>query len=64
MPTSSIFANVRIDDPKRAEAFVDALIVSEQVPKRKMTSHVKPPLTDYDAIRRLVAKREGFIHLK
>lgn len=58
MATSSIFAKVRIDDPKQAEAFIDALTASENKPKRKPSVPVKPPLTDYDAIRRLMAKRE------
>lgn len=35
MATSSIFAKVRIDDPKQAEAFIDALAASENKPKRK-----------------------------
>ena len=56
MATSSIFAKVRIDNPKQAEAFIDALAASENKPKRKPSTPVKPPLTDYDAIRRLMAK--------
>lgn len=56
MATSSIFAKVRIDNAKQAEAFIDALVESENKPKRKPAATVKPPLTDYDAIRRLMAK--------
>lgn len=56
MATSSIFAKVRIDDPKKAEAFIEALEASENKPKRKPAMPVKPPLTDYDAIRKLMAK--------
>lgn len=56
MATSSIFAKVRIDNPKQAEAFIDALLTSENKPKRKSSVPVKPPLTDYDAIRKLMAK--------
>ncbi|MCI9144503.1 MAG: hypothetical protein HFH87_18105 [Lachnospiraceae bacterium] len=56
MATSSIFAKVRIDNPKQAEAFIDALASSENKPKRNPTAPVKPPLTDYDAIRHLMAK--------
>lgn len=59
MATSSIFAKVRIDDPKQAEAFIDALAASENKPKRRPSAPVKPPLTDYDAIRRLMAKGEA-----
>ena len=58
MATSSIFAKVRIDDPKQVEAFIDALAASENKPKRKPSAPVKPLLTDYDAIRRLMAKGE------
>lgn len=58
MATSSIFAKVRIDNPKQAEAFIDALAASENKPKRKPSAPVKPLLTDYDAIRRLMAKGE------
>lgn len=56
MATSSIFAKVRIDNPKQAEAFIEALSASENKPKRKPSAPVKPPLTDYDAIRQLMAK--------
>ena len=56
MATSSIFAKVKISDPKKAEAFIDALEASENKPRRKPSMPVKPPLTDYDAIRRLMAK--------
>lgn len=56
MATSSIFAKVRIDNPKRAEDFIDALVASENKPRRTPSAPVKPPLTDYDAIRRLMAK--------
>lgn len=56
MATSSIFARVRIDDPKQAEAFIDALVASEDKPRRKPSTPVRPPLTDHDAIRRLMAK--------
>lgn len=56
MATSSIFAKVRIDNPKQAEAFIDALAASENKPKRRPSAPVRPPLTDYDAIRQLMAK--------
>lgn len=59
MATSSIFAKVRIDNPKQAEAFIDAFVASENKPKRKPSAPVKPPLTDYDAIPRLMAKGEA-----
>lgn len=56
MATSSIFVKVRISEPKKVEAFIDALEAAENKPKRKPSISVKPPLTDYDAIRRLMAK--------
>ncbi len=58
MATSSIFAKVRIDNSKQAEAFIDAMVASEDKPRRTPSTPVKPPLTDYDAIRRLMAKGE------
>ncbi|MBE6658642.1 MAG: hypothetical protein E7604_09385 [Ruminococcaceae bacterium] len=57
MATSSIFAHVKITDPQKAEAFVNALEASENDPKVKPSAPVIPTLTDLDAIRRLMAKR-------
>lgn len=59
MATSTIFAKIKISDPKKAEAFIDALIASENKPRRKPTMPVKPPITDYDEIRRLMAKGDA-----
>lgn len=59
MATSSIFAKVRIDNQEQAEAFIDALAASENKPERKPSAPVKPPLTDYDAIRCLMAKGDN-----
>ena len=52
MATSSIFAKVRIDDPKKAEAFIDALEASENKPRRKSSIPVKPPVTDINEIKK------------
>lgn len=57
MATSSIFTNVVINDPKKAEKFIDALEASSRNPEWKPTTPVKPPLTDVNAIRKLMAKR-------
>lgn len=57
MATSSIFARVRIDDPKKAEAFIDALEASENKPKRKPSISVRPPMTDIDEIKKFMTKR-------
>lgn len=57
MATSSIFANVKITDPHKIEAFVEALEASANEPKREPSTPNIPSLTDFDAIRRLMAKR-------
>ena len=57
MATSSIFANVKITDPKKAEAFVNALEASANDPKVKPSAPIIPTLTDVNAIRKLMAKR-------
>ena len=57
MATSSIFTNIVISDPKKAEKFIDALEVSSRDLEWKPTTSVKPPLTDTEAIRRLMSKR-------
>ena len=59
MATSSIFAQVKITDPKKAEAFVAAFEASERESKikREPSAPIIPTITDLDAIRKLVAKR-------
>lgn len=57
MATSSIFTNIVINDPKKASKFIDALEASSHDPVWKPTTPVKPPLTDVEAIRKLMAKR-------
>ena len=57
MATSSIFAKVRIDDPKKAEAFIDALEASENKPKRRPSMPVNPPVTDINEIKKFMTKR-------
>ena len=57
MATSSIFAKVKIDDPKKAEAFIDALEASGTKPGRKPSIPVKPPVTDINDIRKFMTKR-------
>ena len=59
MATSSIFAQVKITDPKKAEAFVAALEASERESKfqPKSSAPIIPTITDLDTIRKLVAKR-------
>lgn len=56
MATSSIFTNVKITDPKKAEAFINALDASANEPKKAKT--VEPSLvTDLNELRRMMAKR-------
>lgn len=57
MATSSIFVKVRIDDPKQADAFVDALAAAENKPKRKPTTPVTAPMTDINEIKKFMSKR-------
>ena len=57
MATSSIFTNIVISDPEKAEKFIDALEAASLDPEWKPAVPVKPPLTDIEAIRRLMAKR-------
>jgi hypothetical protein len=58
MATSSIFANVRIDDPKMAEAFTDAYIDYMEHPKPRKYSERKSLITNPEEIRRLLSKGE------
>ncbi len=57
MATSSIFSNVKIKDAKSAESFVHALEQSERESAKKPAKTVKPPLTDIEAIRKLMEKK-------
>lgn len=57
MPTSSIFENIIISDPEKAEKFINALDVSSRDPAWKLETQVAPPITDAEEIRKLMAKR-------
>ncbi len=57
MATSTIFAKIRIDDPKKVDAFIDALEEAENKPKRKPSQPVQSPVTDLDEIRKIMSKR-------
>lgn len=57
MPTSSIFENIIINDPEKAEKFINALDASSRDPVWKPETQVAPPLTDAEEIRKLMAKR-------
>lgn len=57
MATSSIFSNVKITDPKKVEAFVEALDASARDPERRPTGAVIPLVNDIDEIRKFMAAR-------
>ncbi|EET62340.1 hypothetical protein BRYFOR_05373 [Marvinbryantia formatexigens DSM 14469] len=57
MATSSIFAKIKISDPKKAAAFIDALAASEDKPERKPSVQGKFLLTDRNDIRKFMEKR-------
>lgn len=57
MATSSIFANVKITDPKKVETFVEALDASAHDPERKSTGSVIPLVSNIDEIRKFMAAR-------
>lgn len=59
MATSSIFANVRITDPKKAEAFAEALDESARNPERVPSASVVPLVTNIDEIREFMTVRIG-----
>lgn len=59
MATSSIFANIRITDPKKAEAFVEALDESARDPERVPSASVIPLVTNIDDIRKFMTVRTG-----
>lgn len=57
MATSSIYAQVKITEPKKAEAFVAALEASANEHKTKSSAPIVPTITDLNTIRKLMAKR-------
>ena len=59
MPTSSIFTNVKITDPKKAEAFINALDEAANAPYEKKERGESHILTDQEEIRKLMEKRRN-----
>ena len=57
MATSSIFANVIITDPIKAEAFIDALDAAADTPKEKKAP-TNALVTDIEKIRAMMAKKK------
>lgn len=58
MATSSIFANIKIAEPEKIEAFVEALEASIADPMPRLNTPRKTVLSDSDAIRELWNKRK------
>lgn len=59
MATSSIFANVRITDPQKVEAFAEALDQSAREPRRTPSAPVIPLVTNIEEIRKFMTVRPG-----
>lgn len=59
MATSSIFANIKITEPEKIEAFVAALDASIADPMPRSDTPRKTVLSDPDAIRKLWNKRKN-----
>ena len=62
MPTSSIFENIIISEPEKAERFINALDASSYDPVWEPETQVTPPLTDAEEIRKLMAKRKESVN--
>lgn len=58
MATSSIFANIKITEPEKIEAFVEALEASIADPMPPSNTPRKMVLSDPDKIRELWNKRK------
>ena len=58
MATSSIFANIKITDLEKIEAFVDALEASIADPLPFPNAPRKTVLSDPDKIREILSKRK------
>ena len=58
MATSSILTNVVIEDPKKAEAFVDALEESSQDPVCSPSAPSIPILDSVEEIRRFLERKK------
>ena len=59
MATSSIFANIKITEPEKIEAFVAALDASIADPIPRSDTSRKTVLSDPDAISKLWNKRKN-----
>ena len=58
MATSSIFTNVKITDPRKAEAFINALDAAANAPKKEAKVSTNSLVTDTEKIKMMMAKRK------
>ena len=59
MQNSSIVTNVKITNPKNAEAFINALDEAANAPYKKMERGEPHILTDHEEIRTLMERRRN-----
>ena len=59
MATSSIFANVKITDPKKAEAFINAMDAAANSPKKNTQTTTSFLVDDPKKIKEMLAKRKS-----
>ena len=59
MATSSIFSNIRIMDPQKAENFAEALDESARDPERVPAASVIPLVANIEEIRKFMTVRTG-----
>ena len=59
MATSSIFANVKITDPKKAEAFINAMDAAANLPKKNIQTTTSFLVDDPKKIKEMLAKRKS-----
>lgn len=58
MATSSIFTNVKITDPKKAEAFINAMDAAANVPRENTQKKAYCIESNPEKIREMFAKRK------
>ena len=58
MATSSIFANAKIYDPKKAEAFINAMDAAANSPKRNLQTTNGFLVDDQEKIKEMFVKRK------
>ena len=59
MQNSNIVTNVKITNPKNAEAFINALDEAANAPYKKMERGEPHILTDHEEIRKLMERRRN-----